>query len=170
MDKIIHKKLNIIEASCVLIGIACLLVSATLHFGETIKFYAFYQDVLGLIGILLEAVVVSIELMLFHLENKQYKFMTIGYYLLELVCIMFSNAAIPFMGLLVLTIFVIAKNIYRILNVEVIYKTLGYYELCKKFGIKVKKPRKARTTVTRKKTVTARTPKRAASQEEPTYA
>lgn len=153
-----------------LFGIVCLLVSATLHFNESIWGYKVIQDLIGLVGIIAELVVVSIELMLFHLENKQYKFFTVGYYIIELVCIMFLNAAVPFMGLLVLTIFSIGKNIYRVLNVDSIYKTLGYYELCKKFGIKVKKPRRARVTATKKKTVTAKRPKRATAQEEPTYA
>ena len=170
MDKIINKKLNIIEASCVLFGIVCLLVSATLHFSESIWGYKVIQDLIGLVGMIAEAVVVSIELMLFHLENKQYKFMSVGYYIIELVCIMFANALVPFMGLLVLTVFSIGKNVYRVLNVDSIYRTLGYYELCKKFGIKVKKPRKARVTATRRKTVTAKSPKRTAAAKEPTYA
>ncbi len=73
------------------------------------------------------------------------------------------------MGLFVLVLFSLAKNTYRIMNVDNIYKFLGYYELCKKFGIKVKKPRKVRAAVTRKKTTTVKSPKRSAA-EEPTFA
>ena len=165
MDKKLHKNLNIIEISSVLVGILCIGCAAMLRYTNT----KIITGMLAIIGILAEVTVVSIELMLFHLENKQYKFITIGYFLLEVLLIMLVNIKFPFMGLFVLVLFSLAKNTYRIMNVDNIYKFLGYYELCKKFGIKVKKPRKVRAAVTRKKTTTVKSPKRSAA-EEPTFA
>ena len=54
--------------------------------------------------------------------------------------------------------------------VDKIYQFYGYYELCKKFGIKVKRPRKARVTVTKKMTTPVKKTKRSSTTEEPTYA
>ena len=83
---------------------------------------------------------------------------------------MFMNAFIPFSGLFVLIAFSIAKNVFRVTKVDEIYKLLGYYELCKKYGIKVKKPRKARTTAVKKATVPVKKTKRSSAKEEPTFA
>ncbi len=169
MDKKIHKNLNVIETCCVLVGIVCLLCAAMMHFGEAIS--SIYTNFLMIIGIIAEVVVVSIELMFLHLENIKYKIITCGYLILELIAIMIMNAIIPFSGLLILTGFSIMKNIYRISNVELIYKPLGYYELCKKFGIKVKRPRKKRATAIKKKVVPVRNTKRSTSKtREPNYA
>lgn len=169
MDKKIHKNLNVIESCCVLVGIICIICAAMLHFGENVS--SLFNSFLLLIGVIAEVAVVSIELMFLHLETIKYKFITIGYLIMELVCIMFMNATIPFAGLLVLTLFNILKNIYRIFNVELIYKPLGYYELCKKFGIKVKRPRKARATAVKKNVAPVRnTKRRTAKTREPNYA
>lgn len=151
MDQKIHKKLNVMETICVLLGISCLCLAAVLHYHMGIPGANIYQILLMVVGIIAEVLVVSTELMLFHLETLPYKFLTAGYYIAELVMIMLMNALVPFAGLLVLTIFSISKNVFRMMKVEVIYERLGWYELCKKFGIKVKKPRKARVTATKKK-------------------
>ncbi len=171
MDKKIHKKVNVLETICVLVGIVCMSTSAMLR-GSMIQGLSIYQTMLMIIGLVAEIVVVSVELMLFHLENKKMKFLTVAYYVMEVVTIMLMNARIPFSGLLVLTLFSIAKNIYRVQQVEVIYKPLGYYELCKKFGIKVKKPRKARSMATKKNAVPVkeRKSRSAAKSGEPNYA
>ena len=169
MDKKIHKNLNVIECCCVLIGIICIICAAMIHFGETTS--TIYNTFLFIVGIIAEVIVVSIELFFLHLETIKYKLISIGYFIAELVAIMFMNAAIPFAGLLVLTLFSIMKNIYRVSNVELIYKRLGYYELCKKFGIKVNRPRKARTAAVKKSVTPVRSTKRStAKTREPNYA
>ena len=129
-----------------------MVVSAILHM-KGISSSSIYQTLLLVVGVLFEVVVVSIELMCFHLETIRYRLFTVLYYLLELVMAVWINIMIPFAGLIVLTTFSIAKNVYRVLFVEKVYRPLGYYELCKKFGIKVKKPsvRKSKNAVTKKR-------------------
>ena len=125
---------------------------------------------MDIIGIICEFSIVSIELFLFYLEEKKYKLFTVGYYILELLLVMVFNILVPFLGLFVMIAFHLFKNTYRFYQVEVIYRRLGYYELCKKFGIKVKRPRKARATITKKSTVPVKKTKRSTATEEPTYA
>ena len=71
-----------------------------------------------------------------------------------------------------LTTFSIVKNVFRLWKVDIIYRPLGYYELCKKYGIKVKKPRKARVSATKKKTTTVKSPakRKTTKRREPEYA
>lgn len=123
-----------------------------------------------MIGSIVELVVISIELLLFHLETKKYKLFTIVFYILDLLTLMFMNAHLPFSGLLVIMIFCIVKNAFRIIKVEEIYQPLGYYELCKKYGIKVKKPRKARVSASKKVTIPTKGKKKVSVQKEPNYA
>ena len=169
MEQKLHKKINIVETVCVLVGITCLFLAAMFRTGE---YMYIAKPILGIIGIIMEIVVVSIELMLFHLETIPYKFASVGFYVLELVLTMLVNISIPFSGLLIVTTFSMIKNIFRVLKVEVIYKPLGYYELCKKFGIKVKKPRKARVTATKKSTKSVKSPakRKSTKSAEPEYA
>ncbi len=85
---------------------------------------------------------------------------------------MLVNTTIPFSGLLVVTTFSIVKNLFRVFKVDMIYKPLGYYELCKKFGIKVKKPRRARASATKKSTTPVKSPakRKTTKSREPEYA
>ena len=123
-----------------------------------------------MVASILEIVVISIELFFFHLETTKYKFFTVGFYVLDLLLLMFMNAHIPFSGLFVIAAFCILKGVFRILKVEEIYQFLGYYELCKKFGIKVKKPRKARVSASKKVTVPTKSRKKTSVKEEPNFA
>jgi len=173
MDKKIHKKINIMETVLVLVGISCMCLAAVLHFHEGIRGFNIYNILLFVIGLMAEVGFVSIELILFHLENRTFKFLSVGYYIMELVLVMLINATVPFSGLVVLTLFSIIKNMFRTLKADVIYKPLGYYELCKKFGIKVKKPRKARVSTNKKSTATVKSTgktKSSAKSREPEYA
>jgi len=171
MDKKLHKTLNIVETICVLVGISCISFAAMLHFGEGIQGLNVYQTLLFVFGILSEIAVVSIELFFFHLETLPYKFITSAFYITELVVIMIMNMIIPFSGLLVLTTFSIIKNVYRVSHVSTMYPLLAYYELCKKFGIKVKRPRKARATAIKKNAVPVKRTKRSTTKtREPNYA
>ena len=165
MDKKIHKKLNVIEASSVIVGIICMAVAAMLRV-HTLSI----RPLFVIIGSVVELIVISIELILFHLETKKYKFFTIGYFIIDLLLLMFMNAHIPFSGLLVVLVFCVAKNVYRDLKVDEIYQPLGYYELCKKYGIKVKKPRKARVSASKKVSVSTRHKKKVSVKEEPNFA
>ncbi len=169
MNKAIHKKVNIVETVCVLVGITCMFLAAMFRTGE---YMYIAKPILFTIGIIMEVVVVSIELILFHLELIPYKFASVGFYVLELVLTMLVNTTIPFSGLLVVTTFSIVKNLFRIFKVDMIYKPLGYYELCKKFGIKVKKPRKARASATKKSTTPVKSPakRKTTKSREPEYA
>ena len=169
MDKNLHKKLNIIETSCVLAGITCMLSAAMMHMGTRLSVL---NVLFMMVAVLVEVTIVSIELILFHLEEVPYKALSIGYYVVELVATMLVNATIPFSGLIVLTTMSILKNVFRVLNVDKIYKRLGYYELCKKFGIKVKKPRKARVVATKKATTPVKNPakRKQTKSTEPNYA
>ena len=172
MDKNVHRMLNTIEIICVLVGIVCICLAAMLRFGEAISGLGGYCSVLLMFGILAEVVVVSIELLLLYLQTIKFKFISISYYILELVAVMLVNAKIPFAGLLVLTVFSMTKNIFRLMKVDILYRPLGYYELCKKFGIKVKRPRKARVSAVKKKTTTVKKPAKARTTKatEPNYA
>lgn len=148
-------------------------LAAVLHFHADIRGFNIYNILLFVIGMIAEVGFVSIELILFHLENRTFKFLSVGYYIIELVLVMLVNATIPFSGLVVLTLFSIMKNIFRTLKVDVIYKPLGYYELCKKFGIKVKKPRKTRVSTNKKSTAGVKSTgkaKSSAKSREPEYA
>ena len=142
--------MNIVETACVLLGISCMLFALMLHNGESFQGINICNTLLQVFGMIFAAVVVSIELMLFHLQYIKFKFFTFVYYIVELLSIIWINSVIPFSGLIVITTFSILKNISRVFLVENIYLPLGYYELCKKFGIKVKKP------VVRKKKATAK--------------
>ena len=169
MNKAIHKNVNIVETLCVLVGITCMFLAFLLRIGEYMNIV---KPILFTIGIMAEVVVVGVELILFHLETLPYKFAFVGFYVLELVLTMLVNTTIPFSGLIVLTTFSIMKNLFRIWKVDTIYKFYGYYELCKKFGIKVKKPRKARASATKKATTPVKAPakRKAAKATEPNYA
>ena len=122
-----------------------------------------YNTIFMIFGLLCEIAVVSIELMTFHLETIKFKFITFVYYVVELLLAMWINSMIPFAGLVVVTTFSVLKNVYRVLSVEKIYMPLGYYELCKKFGIKVKKPttRRKKTTTTKKRVAVVATKSKA---------
>ncbi len=172
MDKNVHRILNTVEIICVLVGIVCICLAAMLRFGETISGLSGYCTVLLLFGIIAEVIVVSIELLLVYLQNVKFRLLSIGYYSIELVTAMLVNAKIPFAGLLVLTVFSMAKNIFRLVKVESLYRPLGYYELCKKFGIKVKRPRKVRVAAVKKKAVAVKKPAKARTTKatEPNYA
>ncbi len=169
MNKTIHNKVNIVETVCVLVGITCMFLAAMFRTGE---YMYIAKPILFTIGMLMEVVVVSIELILFHLETIPYKFASVGFYVLELVLTMLVNTTIPFSGLLVVTTFSIVKNLFRVFKVDMIYKPLGYYELCKKFGIKVKKPRKARASATKKSATPVKSPakRKTTKSREPEYA
>ena len=131
---------------------------------------AILKSIFVLIGSLIELAVITIEFMLFYLETFRYRFITIAFFVVEVLVLMFMNAHIPFSGLLVLTAFSIMKNVFRVMKVDEIYRTLGYYELCKRYGIKVKKPRKARTTAVKKAVTPVKKTKRSTAKEEPTFA
>ena len=169
MDKKIHKKVILTEAICLFVGILCMFIGVLLHHSESMSGIATYRRLLSIFGIVCEFIIVSIELFLFYLEEKKYKLFTVGYYVLELLCVMLFNFLVPFLGIFILISFNALKNIYRYFNVEYVYKRLGYYELCKKFGIKVKRPRRARATAVKKSTPVKKT-KRSTRAEEPTYA
>lgn len=145
--------MNIVESVCVLVGITCMIVAAALHYGEITSGIKIYNTIIFSIGILAEVGIVAIELLLFHLLEFKYKFFEVAYYIVELLLAVWINTIVPFGGIVVLTTFSIVKNVYRVFAVEKIYKFLGFYEICTKFGIKVKKPRRARkaVSVTKKK-------------------
>lgn len=166
MNKKIHKKVNIIETVCVLVCVLCMSVSAILHANKVFMF----NPALLIVSSIAEIFMIAIELMLFHLETIKYKFITIAFYVIELIMLMIVNMKVPFSGLIVLVTFSIAKNVFRIMKVEEIYQFLGYYELCKKFGIKVKRPRKARMSATKKVSTPVKNKKKASVKEEPTFA
>ncbi|MBR3210955.1 MAG: hypothetical protein IKF71_03335 [Bacilli bacterium] len=166
MDKKIHKKLNMIETVCVIMCVICMSVAAIVHPYQL----ALLKTLFLVIVSIAEILVISIELLLFYLETKKYKFITIAFYLIELLSLMLFNMNIPFSGLFVLTSFSILKNVFRVIKVEEIYPLLAYYELCKKYGIKVKKPRKPRASVAKKTAVPVKNKKKRSVKEEPTFA
>lgn len=136
-----------------------MIVGAALHNGGDISGIKIYNSMLFFIGVIAEVAVVSIELLLFHLLEFKYKFLTVAYYIVELLLAVWVNIMIPFAGIVVLTTFSIIKNVFRVFAVERVYKFLGYYELCTKFGIEVKKPRRTRkkaVAVVAKKKTTAK--------------
>lgn len=139
--------MNIVESILVLVGITCMIIAAMLHHSEVTSALKIYNTILFVVGIVSEVGVVAIELLLFHLLEFKYKFFEAVYYIVEFILAVWVNVMIPFAGIVVLTGFSILKNIYRVLAVEKIYKFLGLYEFCKKFGIKIKKPRRSRKVV-----------------------
>ena len=150
MNKKVNEILNVVETICVLIVVSCMTFAIVLHYAENFSFLPFCMGGLQILGVLSTVIVVSIELFLFYLEVRKFRFFTVGYYVLELVTTMFVNSKFPFSGLVVLTSFSILKNVFRILQVEKIYQLRAFYEVCKKFGIKVKRP-----VVRRRKAVSA---------------
>ena len=150
MNKKLNLWLNISES--ILVGLLLIIGSI---FYLTEAHFNLFGNILTIIGsMLLVASVVSIELFLLYLSSNKYKLILLGYYLLAAILVMVSNAIIPFFGIILLLVFSIGKNIYRIKNIDTIYVKEQLYDLCDMFNIKIKKERKKRTAISKtKKTV-----------------
>ena len=148
MNKVISKKLNTYEVVAVLYGILCIYALSLIQ-------SVYYKELLVYVAIISEVLIVSIELFLFYLANLKNKFYTVGYYLIELFIIIYMNIKVPFIGLLFLLLFSLLKGFYRITNFDSIYVTNRLYNVCKKYGIKIKRDYKKKETV-----ITDSSPKR----------
>lgn len=130
------KALNIYEIISIVLVIGGLLLLAMTH---KVDFYYYNKELITIMLVLCELIIVSIELFLFYLANIKNKLFTIGFYLIELVFIVLVNIKVPFLGLLFLLIFCAVKNTYRILYVDSICVPNRLYNVCKKYGINIKR-------------------------------
>lgn len=137
MNKKVNLILNITEMIGVLLGVGCIALTFLLRNSLSFPTYRVGFETIGMISLVF---VVSIELILFYLENKKYKFFSFLFYSFSFLFSIWMNSTILYSGLGIFMILCIIKNICRILFLDVIYRPLGYYELCRKFGIKVKRP------------------------------
>jgi len=162
MNKKLNLWLNIVESSFLIIIVS---ISTLFYFNN------YHTNFLGrsfiTTGMLfLEVGIVSIELFLFYLQNKNSKIISLAYYIAILFLLMISHIIIPFYGIILIIGLNIAKNYIRIQQLELIYDRDILYDLCDLFHIKIKKTRKKRVTAvktstkkattTRKKTTTAK--------------
>lgn len=138
MLKKLNVLLNVIEF--IFSIMMCLYVCCPLFLDRNILIS--YSYVYMGLGIFSEIVVASIELFLFLMLQKKYRFFYVLFMLVELILMLIVNKKIPFLGIGVIVLGSFIKNSIRIICLDEIYSKNGIYDFCEKFNIYIKMPRK----------------------------
>lgn len=165
MNKILNRRLNIIEL--VALAISCVCVSISLN----ISINGISQDILKYllltIGLILEIIIISIELALFIVLNKKNRYYYLGYLLINLILFIGLTKLIPFGGIISILPLSALKFIYRTLYVKEIYDEKTFKRYCRMFNIKLPKQKKTKVvkttkkkTIQKKQTKTTRNPQK----------
>ena len=106
-------------------------------------------------AIICELIVVLIEVFLFFIYKKLFKFLYFLYFIIEVILTFLVNARFPFYGMVVIVGFSFLKAFLRIRYIKEIYipKEFDYY--LKLFHISIKKKKKKKATIKKKTTRTA---------------
>lgn len=138
----INQSINIIESTALLLLITIILFRASNLFVMPTIVYA----IVKLITLLLIATIITIELFCFLIESKRFRMITIGYYMISFSLLLLLNLALPLFSILSLLGCNIAKNIFRIKNISLIYSYDNFAAICKIYNIKTRKPYKRKST------------------------
>ncbi len=139
MNKKMHINLQIISFISILILILCAISAFSI---ASLQDVSYLKTIIFFFGIVFNVLLVSSELFLFSLLKLKYRLISIGYWIIELIFLVWINSKIPFSGLFILVLFHMIKSGYMIYSFNTIYLFDRFYEYCKIFHIKVKKPRK----------------------------
>ena len=152
MNKIINKRLNIIEL--VALSIACLCIAISLNLSINNVSQVIVKYLLLVVGLLSEITIITIELVLFIVLNKNNKYYYLGFLLVDLILFIILTKLIPFGGIISILPLCTIKFIYRLTYVKEIYDEKVFKRYCRMFNIKLpKQSKKAIVKVTKKKQV-----------------
>ena len=149
MNKKVNLWLNISESILFYI----LVIIGIVFYAGGFKLNLLGQNLMIMGCFFLEALLIAVEIFMFYIEGKKYRFISVAYYLSTVIVLAISNIILPFYGIILLLVANTIKNIFRINKIEMICDLDQYYEFCDTFHIKVKKARGRRKS-TKKATIT----------------
>lgn len=165
MNRKLNIVLNIVEmTSVILVGIFMILLAHISIEGlnETLQIL---KNILFILTIISEIIIISIEVLLFAVYNRNVKFIYLGYLAIELVSAVITNMFISFSGIFVIILFEIGKTYIRLNKEKKLYNRTLFRRYCKLFNIKLstaqpkrkKKRKKVKAIQIRKSNVSNKT-------------